>query len=421
MRRGGAACAWLASAAIALALGLGLAPSASVAQVAAPTQPPTQPPTPAPSPDWPPPPEAGAIRVAVFNASLSRRGAGLIWKAILDRQDQVRAFAAILRDVRADVIAVLELDHDAEGLAVTALAELLAETAPDGTPGLDYAHRYAPEVNTGVPTGLDLDGDGDPAGPGDAQGYGKFAGQYGIAVLSRLPLDVGAARSFRRTLWSDMPGGLMPTRFYPREAEAVLRLSSKTHLDLPAVLPDGRRLHLLISHPTPPVFDGAEDRNGRRNHDEIRFWADYVSGAGWIRDDAGGEGGLAAGEGFVVLGDLNADPADGDGRREGIRALLTHPRVQDPAPTSPGGAAAAEAQGGANARHRGDPARDTADWRDERGPGNLRVDFALPSTEWEVTGAGVWWPAPDDPRAALVEGGRLPASSDHRLVWVDIR
>ncbi|MEC9435316.1 MAG: endonuclease/exonuclease/phosphatase family protein [Pseudomonadota bacterium] len=380
-----------------------------------------QAPAPAAAGPWPPAPAAGAIRVAVFNASLSRRGAGLIWKAILDRKDQARAVAAILRDVRPDVVALLELDRDAEGLALDALAALLAEAGEDGTPGLAYPHRLAPPVNTGLPTGLDLDRDGDTAGPGDAQGYGAFPGQYGLAVLSRLPLDVAAARSFRLTLWADMPGGLMPTRFYPPEAAGLLRLSSKTHLDLPAILPDGRRLHLLVSHPTPPVFDGAEDRNGRRNHDEIRFWTDYVSGAGWMRDDAGRAGGLAEGAGFVILGDLNADPEDGDGRREAIRALLSHARVRDPAPTGPGGGPAAAAQGGANARHRGEPGRDTADWRDEPGPGNLRVDFALPSTEWEVTGAGVWWPAPDDPRAALIEGGRLPASSDHRLVWVDIR
>ncbi len=53
-------------------------------------------------------------------------------------------------------------------------------------------------------------------------------------------------------------------------------------------------LHLLASHPTPPAFDGPEDRNGRRNHDEIRFWNDYLDRAeiGYIRDDAGLAGGL---------------------------------------------------------------------------------------------------------------------------------
>jgi hypothetical protein len=140
-----------------------------------------------------------------------------------------------------------------------------------------------------------------------------------------------------------------------------------------------------------------------------------------MEDDAGRSGALGEGASFVVLGDLNADPEDGDGRREAVRALLAHPRVQDPRPASPGGAAAAAAQGGANATQRGDPALDTADWRDSGGPGNLRVDYALPSADLEVAGAGVFWPAPDGPLARLVTGGRRPASSDHRLVWVDVR
>lgn len=369
----------------------------------------------------PPPPAEGAIRVAVFNASLSRRGPGLIWKAIVENRDQPLAVAAIIRKVRPDILVLLELDHDPEGLALNALADRFAAGVEDGPEGVAYPHRFAAPVNTGRPTGLDLDGDGRRAGPGDAQGWGAFPGQYGMAVLSRLPLEVGAARLFQRLLWRDMPGALMPAEALPDGAADILRLSSKSHWDLPAVLPDGRRLHLLVSHPTPPVFDGPEDRNGRRNHDEIRFWTDYIGGEGWMTDDAGAAGGLTEGASFVVLGDLNADPEDGDGRHEGIAALLASPALQDPAPRSAGGAAAAAEQGGVNARHRGDPARDTADWRDDLPPGNLRVDYVLPSKDLEVTGAGVFWPAPGDPDAALVTGGRRPASSDHRLVWVDVR
>ena len=63
----------------------------------------------------------------------------------------------------------------------------------------------------------------------------------------------------------------------PEEEELeVVRLSSKSHWDVPVKV-GGHTVHVLASHPTPPTFDGEEDRNGRRNHDEIRFWADYVS------------------------------------------------------------------------------------------------------------------------------------------------
>ena len=60
----------------------------------------------------------------------------------------------------------------------------------------------------------------------------------------------------------------------------------------------------------PSCYSGPEDRNGKRNHDEIRFWADYIGGRvdpSYIYDDAGLHGGIR-GEYFVIVGDMNADP-----------------------------------------------------------------------------------------------------------------
>ena len=61
-------------------------------------------------------------------------------------------------------------------------------------------------------------------------------------------------------------------------------------------------------HPTPPVFDGAEDRNGKRNHDEIRLMADYLTPnkGDYISDDNDNEAGLDSHSRFVLLGDFNA-------------------------------------------------------------------------------------------------------------------
>ena len=168
------------------------------------------------------------------------------------------------------------------------------------------------------------------------------------------------------------------------------------------------------------TFDGAEDRNGARNHDEIRFWADYVTprAGRYIYDDDGRRGGLSPSASFVIVGDQNADPLDGDSVDAAIDQLLDNRRIQDPRPSSKGAVEAAREQGGANITHRGHPRYDTADFADTA-PGNLRADYVLPSRDLRVTGSGVFWPVRSDPLSALTGAFPFP-SSDHRLVWVDL-
>jgi len=120
-------------------------------------------------------------------------------------------------------------------------------------------------------------------GPNDAFGFGFFPGPYGMVVYSKYPIDHAAVRTFQHFLWKDMPGALLPDdpatpapgAWYSTAELEQVRVSSKSHWDVPIQV-GGRTVHFLVSHPTPPVFDGLEDRNGTRNHDEIRFWADYV-------------------------------------------------------------------------------------------------------------------------------------------------
>ena len=173
---------------------------------------------------------------------------------------------------------------------------------------------------------------------------------------------------------------------------------------------------MLASHPTPPSFDGPDDHNGLRNADEILFWRLYVAAAGApaLVDDAGKARRARAGRPFVIMGDNNSDPVDGDSVAGAADQLLTADRVIDPKPTSAGGPEAATAQGGANVAQRGDPRYDTGDFND-RAPGNLRVDYVLPSTPLSVVGSAVFWPVASDPLA------RLNDTSDHHSVWVDVR
>jgi hypothetical protein len=355
---------------------------------------------------------AETVRVATYNVGLARDGPGLLLHELeTGPEAQVEAVMAVIRTVRPDVLLLTRFDHDLAGRALDVFRARLAE----GPDGIEYPFAFHAPVNAGVPSGRDLDGDGLVMGPGDALGWGRFPGHGGMALLSRLPIDEGSARTFRELAWTALPDALLPEGedggpWPDAEGRAALRLSSRSHWDVPVALPGGGRLHLLASNPTPPLFDGPEGANRRRNHDEIRFWTLYLGGAAF-RDDQGREAGPPRTP-VVVLGDLNADPRDGAGLREGIAGLLASPALQDPAPSSLGGAEGRAE--GANAGHAGPPALDSADWRDD-GPGNLRVDYVLPSASLGVAGAGVFWPPADDPMAATAA-----AASDHRLVWVDI-
>lgn len=360
-----------------------------------------------------------SVRFATFNASLNRPAEGDLRRDLTtDTNAQARAVAETIQRARPDVLVLQEVDHDPEALRLFERNYLARGW--NGAEPIRYRHTFTAPVNTGVPTGLDLNGDGAADGPDDAYGFGAFPGQYGMAVLSRYPIDAKRIRTFQKQLWKDMPGNRIPSGYYSPEAVDVLRLSSKSHWDVPVKV--GRRsVHLLVSHPTPPVFDGPEDRNGRRNADEIRFWADYVGAprqARWITDDRGRRGGPSPAASFVVAGDLNSDPVDGDSLPGAANQLLDLPRVNTSVtPSSEGAVEAARLQGGANDAHRGDPRFDTADFAEP--PGNIRADYVLPSRDLRIRDAHVFWPTQADPLSRLTGTFPFPAS-DHRLVWVDL-
>ena len=341
----------------------------------------------------------GALRLATYNAALTRRGPGLLLRDTLTGADpQVEAAADVVAATGADVLLLTAIDWDHDLRALGAFAERLAAR------GLDYPHRFARRPNTGWQTGRDMVGDGRVGTADDAQGYGAFSGVRGMALLSRFPVEAEATRDFSAFLWRDLPGARLPHRDgrpYPSDAVfAEQRLSTTGHWDVPVRMPSGAVLHVLAWYASPPVFGGPEGRNRLRNHDETRFWTLFLDGALPMSPPEGP---------FVVMGDANLDPHDGDGLHGAIRDLLAHPAVQDPEPRSPGARAAAPPD------RMGDPALHTVQWDGPRQPGNLRVDYVLPSAGLRVLDAGVVWPLPTDPLAAAVA-----KASRHRPVWVDI-
>ncbi|MEM8849018.1 MAG: endonuclease/exonuclease/phosphatase family protein [Pseudomonadota bacterium] len=287
------------------------------------------------------------------------------------RDEQVEAVLDVIASVRPDLLLLLDVDWDHDRLALEVLAGRLAEH------DLDYPHRIAPRPNTGRPSGFDLDGNGRSDEPRDALGYGRFSGDGGVAILSRVRLGEVTDHG---PLWveaSDVAEGLLP-----EGAGAVMPLATVGQWSVPVA-----GMTLIPMAAGTPVFDGPEDRNGLRNRDELALVARLAALADLP----------------VVLGRANLDPKDGQGRREAIHALLDHPALQDPAPRGAGG-------GGDG--HSGDPALDTVSWE---GPGPLRVDYVLPPRAVEVVASGVVWPGPDDPFREVVE-----AAGTGRLVWVDL-
>ena len=348
--------------------------------------------------------DAKDLRIATFNASLFRPGAGeLIADTAKKHQEQLLAVAAIIREIDADVLLLNEFDYDEKEQA-------LVNFQTNYLSGL-YPHHFSAPVNTGVPSGMDFNRDGDTTDPQDAFGYGTHPGQYGMVLFSKFPLQTDSIRTFQKLLWRDLPGNIIPKSYYTAGQVDKLRLSSKSHWDVPITV-ENKTVHFLCSHPTPPTFDDGRlvnltdaspvDWNGRRNHDEIRFWAEYVSHAHaqWIVDDKECEGGLADGSQFIVLGDLNADPDDGDTVAGAIQQLLEHPLINASiVPTSKGALA--------------DVPRSYKNRESKTSHFHLRCDYVLPSRQgFEVTSGAVHWPENDD---------SLDKASDHRAVWMNMK
>ncbi|MBY6065029.1 endonuclease/exonuclease/phosphatase family protein [Pseudidiomarina sediminum] len=370
-------------------------------------------------------PEPVTLRVASFNVSMDAsnyiaaekwqsEGAQALPNALANQHPQIKAIAEIIQHTRPDVLLLNEFDYLPEADVLTRFQDDYLAVSQNGEAPIAYPYVYWAPVNTGRASPFDLNRDGKTTGVGDdAWGYGNYLGQYGMAILSRYPIDTQATRTFQFFKWKDLPGALRPLvpgsheGWYSSNAWAEMPLSSKSHWDV-VIDVKGTPLHILASHPTPPVFDGEENRNGRRNHDEIRFWVEYIAARNndFIYDDQGRRGGLAKAQRFVIAGDLNASIESPDNVPGAIEQLLEHQAIQgDFIPESAGGAA-----------HSPDnplAAQHTAGWR-------KRADYVLPSSYGlRIIDGGVFWPAEGEAKAELVSDRKR--SSDHRLVWIDIQ
>ncbi len=303
---------------------------------------------------------ADTYRILSYNTGMSRPGPGLL---VRDLFKAPTPEIARIAEIAPDIAVLQNVDWDLDQVVIGLIQDHL-EAA-----GHPMVHAYAPQPNTGLDTGFDIDRNGRFGEPRDMQGYAEFTGQAGIVVLSRFPIDHVGSRNFSELLWQDTDFA-RPEAYYSDAELAVLRLHSIAAWDVAIATPKGT-LRLLTSYANTPVFDGPEDRNGFRNAAELEFWVAYLD---TLESTA-----------FVYAGDLNADLDRGEGQRAPLRALLSHPNLQDPL-----------------------PGITTVDWPTEGGPGPMRVDYVLPSAEFQVAGGQV------DRRPLDPDGTR------HHPVWIDI-
>jgi hypothetical protein len=367
--------------------------------------------------------EVTTLRVATFNIwELSMDKLQTVDESGMGTDEQVRAAADIIQRIRPHILVINEIDHeygqsdvDLRGPA----RQFIQAFLKTGQSPIDYPYVFAAPCNTGLPSGRDLNNDGHMARMGDPRsaqyaadcyGWGEYPGQYSMALLSQFPIDEENVRTFQTFPWKDLPEHHLPTEFYGDHADH-LRLSSKSHWDVPVRIDDAM-LHLLMSHPTPRGFDGDEDRNGRRNHDELKFWVHYLENDPELTDDQGRTGGYDSDAPFVLAGDFNADPSN-EAMYDGINAinqLLTLPQVQDLS-------ALLSSEGATAGRNPGPPhypERSTARFGEDL---RVRIDYLLPSRTMKTTDGGVYWPSPEsDPQGHAT----AEKASDHRMVWMDI-
>ncbi len=394
------------------------------------------------------------IRVAQFNVAMSFPKEGQLYQELdkhrVEGTHQLRfqRIAATLQQIRPDILLLCEFDHQADDRGYSSIDLFLSEycgTEQLGQKAIDYPYRYLAPSNTGTTLATALTGKSEPRLPEDGVGFGCYPGHFNFVLLSKYPIKEDEVMSWRQLAWANKEDHSMPSNYYVEAIANELKLSSKNHIKLPLDI-NGQQLNLVYCHPTPPVFDGEEQRNFRRNSDEIKLLVDILDNADYLRQYEQEQVGyieiiedennrypskhnekkpqpdLVDGP-FVILGDLNNDVLDGDGDKAAMTRLLKHSRIHHECangrlrPKSRGGFFYHLVLKRRGIERKGKPAY----WTHLNG---LRLDYVLPSAELHVVNSGVFWPEKKELYREWLEDSKHrqkeAAYTDHRMVWVDV-
>lgn len=353
-----------------------------------------------------------ALRVATFDANLTRDTAGELFEELsAPGAEDATAVARAVQTVRPDVLVLTGIDVDAGDNVAKAFNTNYLAIGGDEHTGITYPYFYTSDSNAGVDSGADLNRDGTIGEPGDALGYGSFPGQSSMIVYSTHPLDEAKIRDFTSLSWEAMPDNNMPPRLSDLERN-IIPLASVSHWDIPVEV-DGETLHVLATS----TADSSESSYGTaRNHDQIRFWQDYLDpDTDYILDHRGDRGPLPEDDAFVLAGSLKADPTGkGPGDPAAISSLLESSHIIDPEPArtlNVGSLGRGLLPDTPDAPHHtaSSPAGDEETYR---------ADYVLPSADLSVVDSGVL--ETDSPAAGQgLLGIQAEANANH-IVWADI-
>ena len=363
-----------------------------------------------------PSPPGNTVRFATFNASLNRARRGPAASPTCRRPTTPRpaTVAEIIQRVRPDVLLINEFDFDADGTALRLFQQQLPVRRRTTAPRRSATrYRFIAPSNTGIPSGFDLNNYGTSIGgpgrrlrlrrlPGPVR-HGRLLAATRSTPTTSGPSSTSSGRTCRaRCCPTTRPPRRRPTGTPPRSwpSSRCRPRATGTCRSRSAARPS------TSWSATPPRRCSTVPRTAtaRRNHDEIRLWADYVTPGAerlHLRRRRQARRARARGAAFVIAGRPELRPAR---RRQ-------HPRLDPAAAGQPAGqhhrhpdqrrgrSEQAEAAG----RGRTSPTESDPRVRHRRlrrqlpGPGNLRADYVLPSSDLRIRNSGIFWPTVDDP------------------------
>ena len=357
--------------------------------------------------------ESDALRVATFDANLSRSSSGDLFEDLsVPGTEDAAEVAKVIQQVRPDVLVLTGIDTDAGDEAVEAFNTNYLAVGADDSDGMTYPYSYTAPSNAGVESGADLDRNGTIGGPGDALGYGDFPDQSSMIIYSKYPIETDKIRDFTSLSWSKMPDNNIPDDVSDLERD-ILPLASVSHWDVPIDV-EGESVHILASS----AADASKrDKAVARNQDQIRFWEDYLDqDTEYITDHRGDRGPIEEEAPFIIAGSLKADPnGHGPADPAAISSLLDSEAITDPQPdrTLASGNQDQEAlPTDPDARYHTAPAP-------EGSQNSYRADYVLPSSDMTVIDSGTLETDAESRENYRGFFGMRSNDSVNHIVWTD--